>query len=301
MISRSDTVLFDNMFAGVYVVDTKRTIIYWNKSATEISGYSKEYMLGKHCYDNILRHVDHSGNLLCFSGCPLVQSFTTGDTTNTNVFLHHKLGHRVPVTVRSIPTYDEAGQVDGAIELFEDSRQDSVIQKENIKLQEMVVTDELTKAYNRRFIDFYCNNLINEASQFQSHFGILFMDIDHFKDVNDRYGHDIGDDVLKMLSATVMNNIRTSDRFGRFGGEEFILIVKLDKEDYLQTLAEKIRMLVEHSSIIIDNGEKLSITISIGGLMYRKGDTYQSLIKKADQNMYEAKETGRNKVIIKGE
>lgn len=301
MITKNDELLFDNMFTGVYVVDMDRKILYWNKAATAIAGYSKEAMVNKHCYNNILRHVDENGKLLCFGGCPLEASLKTGVTTNNKVYLYHKLGHRVPVMVRSVPTYNEYGEVDGAIELFEDARDDSLVFKENEKLQKMVVTDKLTNAFNRHFIDFYLTNLIEEANRFDTKFGVLFIDIDHFKNVNDTYGHDIGDDVLKMLSNTIISNTRSIDRFGRWGGEEFVLIVKLDSEKELTVFAEKIRMLIVNSSVTLPNKEQIKVTISIGGLMFNKEETFESLMKKADTYMYEAKTTGRNKVIIKGE
>jgi diguanylate cyclase (GGDEF)-like protein/PAS domain S-box-containing protein len=301
MISKKDKVLFDNMFTGVYVVDMDRKILYWNDAAKTISGYTKEEMINKHCYNNILRHVDENGKLLCFGGCPLEKSLKTGVTTNSRVYLSHKLGHRVPVSVRSIPTYNVEGEVDGAIELFEDARNDSKVYEENLKLQEMVVTDRLTKAFNRHFIDFYLSNLIEESARFGTKFGVLFMDIDHFKDVNDTYGHDVGDEVLKMISTSIMSNIRTIDRLGRWGGEEFVLICKIDSTNALFKFAEKIRMIIENSTVKLQDSRRIKVTISIGGLMYTKNETFKSLMKKADSYMYEAKETGRNKVIIKGD
>lgn len=293
-------IFFDNMYSGVYVVDINRKIIYWNEMATKISGYTKEEMINKHCYNNILKHVDGDGNLLCFNGCPLLHTLKTEEIMHAEVFLHHKYGHRVPVFVKSVPIYDDDGNISGAIELFEDSRKDKSVYVENRRLQEQVSTDALTKAYNRSFIDFYLSSLIDEAQQFNTPFGILFIDIDKFKNVNDVYGHNVGDSVLKVVSSTIMSNIRSMDRFGRWGGEEFILIMKINNEQALKKLAEKLRMLIEQSSII-DKENTINVTISIGGLMYNGKDTKDELVNKADTYMYEAKETGRNKVIIKGE
>ncbi len=301
MINQNDKVLFDNMFSGVYVVDMNRKILYWNDAATKISGYTKEEMISKHCFNNILRHVDKQGKLLCFGGCPLESTLKTGVTTNNLVYLHHKLGHRVPVFVRSIPTYDKQDVIDGAIEIFEDAREGDSVYAENLKLQELVVKDELMDIYNRHYLDFYLRNLIDEANKFDTKFGILFIDIDHFKNVNDTYGHDIGDEILKLVSSTITSNIRTNDRLGRWGGEEFILVLKVNTVETLEKLAEKIRMLISTSGYELPNKEQIKVTISLGGLMYNKKDTFDSLIKKADTYMYEAKSTGRNKAVIKGE
>jgi diguanylate cyclase (GGDEF)-like protein len=256
-------------------VNKERKIEYWNKSAEDITGYLAQDMVGKYCYDGILRHVDDKGTLLCHNGCPLQNTIKTEEHMEQRVYLHHKMGYRVPVIVKSIPKYDNENNIIGA-------------------------TDQLTKAYNRYYVDYYLDSLIEEYNKFQISFGILFFDIDHFKNVNDTYGHDVGDLVLQLISSTVMGNIRVEDRLGRFGGEEFILMVKISNSKALKHVAEKLRMLIEHSSLHV-NGETIHVTCSIGGLMYDETMAKDDFIKKADSYMYQAKGTGRNKSIIEGE
>ena len=110
--------LIPYLFEGVYVVDKDRKIIYWNEGSERITGYQSEEVVNKHCFDNILQHVDEEGKLLCFSGCPLQYTLETGVINHANIYLRHKKGYRVPVSVKSIPIYDNDNKVIAAIEIY---------------------------------------------------------------------------------------------------------------------------------------------------------------------------------------
>ena len=120
---------------------------------------------------------------------------------------------------------------------------------------------------------------------------------DFFKHFNDTYGHDVGDEVLKMVARTLSNAMRSFDLAGRWGGEEFVLIVVNMDPTALANTAERIRRLVEHSSLTTDDGS-LSVTVSIGAVLSQADDTMDSLLKKADQLMYRSKMDGRNRISI---
>jgi len=154
--------------------------------------------------------------------------------------------------------------------------------------------DELTNIYNRKAINQYLRNKIQEFKSFGKKFGIIFFDIDHFKRINDSYGHDKGDFVLKTIANIIKNNIRKDDFFGRWGGEEFIIILNEENFDNLCTIAEKLRKIVEQSDF-----DHLNVTSSFGVTMVRKDDNENSIISRVDKALYEAKEKGRNRVICK--
>ena len=287
------------MYEGVYVVDKQRKIIFWNSGSEQITGYKKEEVINSYCHANILQHVTADGTQLCFNGCPLNSTLATGKVRETDVFLHHKDGHRVPVTVKSIPVFDNDENIVAAIEVFTDSRYKQSTYEENRRLKDLLTTDELTGISNRRHLDFYLSNIIAESVEFNTSFGILFFDIDHFKNVNDTYGHNVGDEVLKLVSRTIKSSLRLEDKVGRWGGEEFIALIKTDNKKELTTIAEKLRLLVEYSYYQTEDNKKLGVTISIGGVMYEKGESVETLISRADKNMYYSKDNGRNKVTVK--
>ena len=128
-------------------------------------------------------------------------------------------------------------------------------------------------------------------------FGIFFIDIDHFKNFNDTYGHDVGDQVLRFIAATFVGNSRPFDLYGRWGGEEFVAIIRNIGPEDLVLLGNRIRVLVEHS-YLVHADKKLSVNISLGATMAREGDSIDSLTKRADTLLYESKRLGRNRLTL---
>jgi PAS domain S-box-containing protein len=203
--------LLDNLYDGIYFVDRDRRVTYWNASAERITGYRSSEVVNKRCRDNILIHVNDSGASLCDCGCPIEESITSGRTSETEAYLRHKDGHRIPVSIRTFPIRDSEGGITGAIEIFTDNSSRAAFLHRIEELQRMTVLDHLTGLANRRYIDMNLDARLSEMARYGWPFGVLFIDIDHFKHVNDVYGHDIGDEVLKVIAKTFINNSRPFD------------------------------------------------------------------------------------------
>ena len=171
--------------------------------------------------------------------------------------------------------------------------------EDNRKIKELLTLDDLTGVANRRYLELYLKNMKEEVEKFDSSFGILFFDIDHFKNINDVYGHSVGDEILKLISHTINSNIRAKDLFGRWGGEEFIAVIKTDSILELEIIAKKLKILVSNAYYELEDSKRVSVTISIGGTMFQKSEEIAMLIYRADANMYLSKEKGRNLVTIK--
>ena len=292
----SKTIL-ENLYDGVYFVDCDRKILYWNKSAENISGYNRSEVIGKRCADNI-RHIDEHGIQLCMTECPLAKTVADSVPREQNLYIRHKKGHRVPVLTRTSPLQDSLGHVIGAVEIFRDnSPVDSITQRIK-EFEKMALLDPLTELANRRYIESNIQTKLDEMRRYCRPFGILFVDIDHFKKVNDTHGHDIGDKVLIMVSNTFIKNIRASDIIGRWGGEEFLAIIPNINEEQLYFTANKLRVLVEQSGFPIDSGI-VQVTISIGATLAQPKDTAETLLERADKLLYYSKAMGRNRVSIK--
>jgi diguanylate cyclase (GGDEF)-like protein/PAS domain S-box-containing protein len=289
--------LLGELYEPAYMVDEDRRIVFWNNQAEIVTGYKSEEIIGRFCYDNILRHVSTSGQRLCHKGCPLQDSIKNKKVNESQVFLHHKRGFRVPVKVRTIPFYDDVDKKYKAIEVFTDYRDEKSLYLENKELQEKVITDDLTGIYNRAFIDYQIDTCIHEFNVFNISFGVLFIDIDHFKKVNDTFGHDVGDKVLVAVTQTIKVNIRMEDYVGRYGGEEFVVILRNISKENLYNTAEKLRMLIEGLDVETKRG-KLGVTVSIGCSHYGETLSKEEIVRRADELMYKAKNAGRNKVFI---
>ena len=163
----------------------------------------------------------------------------------------------------------------------------------------LALTDSLTGVFNRRYVTAHLPRLLDRAADSNKPVSILMFDIDHFKLVNDTYGHDIGDEVLREVAIRAARNLRNFDLVARLGGEEFVVIMPdTDGESALQ-VAERLRQRIGDTKFEIRAPEKeITVTVSVGvAVGGRVGDTADTLIKRADEALYEAKRSGRNRVI----
>lgn len=213
----SFSVIVDNLYDGLYVVDRNRIITYWNKAAERISGFSADEVLGKSCSENILTHVDAEGNSLCMGMCPLAKGIADGKQREVELYMHHKDGHRIPVSCRFGVLTDEEGNITGAVELFADISSQKVRESRIQELEKIAMLDRLTQLPNRDYLEREIERRFEERKLYKSPFGVLFIDIDHFKKFNDTFGHDVGDNVLKFVANTLVSSTRTFDVFGRWG------------------------------------------------------------------------------------
>jgi diguanylate cyclase (GGDEF)-like protein/PAS domain S-box-containing protein len=289
--------IVENMHDGVYFVDRRRRITFWNKGAERITGYCAAEVVGKSCADNILVHVDSLGRQLCQSSCPLVAAMGDGTPQEAEVFLHHKQGHRLPVWVRISPLRGEDGSFIGAVELFTDISTRHVVQEQVEELKKLALIDSLTGLPNRRHFEAQLHSRLEEWRRNRLVFGLLFIDIDHFKQFNDRYGHDVGDQVLAVIGNTLALAIRPFDVLCRWGGEEFAGIFPHADLAALDGIGHRLRTLVAHSKVSTGSAE-LFVTVSIGGTISAPEDSVASILKRADTLMYASKTSGRNQVTI---
>ena len=289
-----DTNFLNQLFEAAYLVDTERKIVFWNKAAEKLTGYTKNEVIGKSCNDNILMHLGCQGKQMC-SNCPLVHSIKSANIFETDAYMHHKDGHRAPVHIRIVPVKDNNGKVTGAIELFTLlTSQESLVSKVE-ELQKLSNLDPLTGLSNRRFAQNILLQRIGELHRFGWNSGIIFFDIDDFKLCNDNYSHTVGDRILVTISKTLQSNIRSFDSASRWGGEEFVVILRNISKEFLIERAELLRQLVKESFIMVED-ERINVTISGGVTMLSKDDDVNSVIERADKLMYRSKNAGKNQI-----
>lgn len=289
--------IIDELRDGLYIVDRDRRIIFWNRAAELISGFAAEEVIGNHCADNLLCHVTDGGTNLCCGECPLSESMKSGHAHDAEVFLHHKSGHRVPVSVRVTPLMDDQGDIVGAVEMFSDNSNSAANTLRLQELEKLALLDGLTQLANRRYLERELEARVEEMSRYEIPFGVLFMDIDDFKRVNDQYGHDTGDRVLQFVAGTLSANSRPFDLYGRWGGEEFVGVVRNVSAVNLKHMGQRLRRLVEKSFLLVE-GLNLRVTISIGATMALPDDSIHSLLQRADTLMYQSKAAGKNKLTM---
>lgn len=205
---------------------------------------------------------------------------------------HGKKLHAVPVN-----SSDEVGQLLTAFNRLQEDLHVSYTE-----IAEQAHQDFLTGLANRRYFLELAEQEISRSIRYGSLLAVCMLDLDFFKKVNDTYGHKVGDVVLKKLSALFGESLRNIDIVGRIGGEEFAIVLPETDKKHALEVAERIRQLVEHTKITLENGPPLKFTISIGIAMFDDKDTnIDILLNAADQALYKAKNTGRNRVCMADE
>jgi len=289
--------VLDNLYDGVYFLDRQRQIFFWNKGAERITGYRAADVVGRSCADDILCHVDKQGRNLCQGGCPAAEVMKDGQRRETEVYLLHKNGYRKPVRIRVAPIEDASGRIVGAMEIFSDDTSPESLRRRVALLEKLSSLDPLTHLPNRRSMEAAIASRLAETHRYEVTFGVLFIDIDHFKSVNDTHGHETGDHVLRLVAKTLARSLRPFDLAGRWGGEEFLaVILNVDTID-LGVVAERVRALIAETRIPLED-DYLSVSVSIGGTLARSDDSSEALLNRADQLMYQCKMEGRNRVCL---
>jgi diguanylate cyclase (GGDEF)-like protein len=167
------------------------------------------------------------------------------------------------------------------------------LEAENEELWSLSYRDTLTGLYNRRYIQQVAVHMFSRAIRYKEPLHVLMLDIDHFKKVNDKLGHVVGDEVLSVVARTIQRAIRTSDTVARYGGEEFIVYMVKSNPEITQFIANRIR---DGVAAVRFPGVPWSVTISIGVAGLQEGDSIESLVERADQYLYMSKHHGRNRV-----
>lgn len=287
--------LLDHSFDGIYFVDSERKILYWNKGAEAISGYRGSEVTGSYCHDHVLQHTNKNGKNLCLDGCPLLDAIREDRPVRIKYYLHHRSGKRVPVESQISPVKNAGGDTIGAIATFRDVVAFEALEKANNKIKKLIGIDPLTRVANRRKVFETLKQEMIRSQRYHSGLSMIMVDIDHFKKVNDRHGHLTGDRVLKAVAKILKRYTRKSDLVGRYGGEEFLLILPQSNKKQATIVAEKLRAAI---SAYRFKGLSDPLHASFGVTVLKRTDDLDELVARVDSALYQAKKDGRNRVCF---
>jgi diguanylate cyclase (GGDEF)-like protein len=262
--------LLDHLEAGIYMVDRKRRIVYWNRGAEQISGYLAQEVAGHFCQGDLLMHCDSAGVGICGKGCPLSSVMLDGKPHETTLFLRHRHGHRVPVHIRSRAIYDSTGAITGAVEVFEQVSAPAVIDRRG--LEEHGCLDPLAEVPNRSYGEFKLGQSLAVFRKFGIAFGWLTVEIDEVEKLEHRYGHGMVDAAVKMLARTLDSNLGPLDSLTRWERAEFRIEVHNPGGHRLDGLMAKLGVLARASNLEWW-GDPVRVTVSIAGVMVEPEDT----------------------------
>jgi len=268
-----------NQYVSISSTDLEGNITSVSEAFCEISGYTKEELIGQS--HNIIRHPDTD----CLFYENLWETIIANKKWEGELLNKKKNGDDYWIFAYIEALYSDDGEKIG----YTSIRQDITDRK---RVEKLSITDKLTQVYNRVKLEEIFTIEIAKFRRYNTSFSMILMDIDHFKEVNDTHGHNVGDMVLKEMSNVLKSSVRIEDIVGRWGGEEFIILTSNYSEEGVMTLAEKIRKNVESHDFAVVGAK----TVSLGVSMLNHSDTQETLIERADKSLYYAKKNGRNQV-----
>ena len=287
--------LAENAFDGIMQVDIEGYIVSWNRGAERMFGHTAVNVIGTKYQDQSIKQLAENGTVLPSAKLPVFLTLRDGQLREDHAYIQHLEGYQIPVLIRVLPILNDKNKIIGAMQIFTNSKALIAARENRKQVSETIFFDSLTGIGDRRHIENRIRFALDDYKLSKVEFGVLFIDIDHFKDLNDSYGHLVGDKVLRFIANTVRHNLRTSDSCGRWGGDEFLALILDINLEGVKIVAEKIRRLIVQTKI--QGGDKnLGVTVSIGASVSHPADTFESIVRRTDELMYKSKQNGRNRV-----
>ena len=287
--------ILDQLPTGVYIVDRSRRILYWNGGAEQITGYLSQQVAGQACHGDLLMHCDASGHNLCGHDCTPLEVMSDGKPRECTVFLRHKLGHRLPVHVKSWPVRGEDGRIIGAVESFEEVK--STAHTKMAVLEAAGCLAPHMNAFNRKYGELKAAHALDLMRAYAIPFGWLRLDLDDTDGLERRFGHGIVDAAEKMIVRTINGNLSPRDRLSLWGRAEFRIEVHSCWRQGLADLAESLVVLVRASTLEWW-GDSRRVTVSVAGTMAEANDDLESLEARVEGVFANCRASGGNRAAV---
>ncbi len=290
--------LVDGSPIPTFVLDRNQRVVFWNRACVELTGVSRMEMVGsrevwKPFYAQerpVLANLILSQNLALLSSLygekklrayPLLKgAFEAED------FFESLAGKTRYLHFMSAPIYDREGELWGAIESIQDLTEHKALEA---RLSELATMDGLTGVFNRQYLEKKLEEEVSKARRYGDHLGMILLDIDQFKEINDRYGHLVGDQVLKKTAEVIKSCLRTTDTVARFGGDEFLVILPRTDAVQMASVRERLEVMMKQMVVQDQEGRDRSFTVSLGD--HTDNRDYDQILRKADAAMYRKKQT----------
>ncbi len=287
--------LLESMYDGFYLVDSDLRFVVWNRGAESLLGRPAQQILNQMWTSRVLSYADRNSQQLPDHQCPLNQVVATRKSAASIVRMRHADGNWVEVELQSVPLLDPQGRLQGVAEIFRDVSRNSRRPQEYRELKMAASRDPLTSVANRGELETQLALMLSEFSQSPDAepFSVIFLDVDHFKSINDTYGHGVGDQVLIDLTKLLQHETYSGELVGRYGGEEFVVLCPGAELDQTVRRAERFRVALGGAKIA--ELSDCQVTASFGVTQVERGDSVESILRRADRALYKAKGSGRNR------
>jgi len=289
--------IFDSIRDPFCIIDSNYTIIRANEAYAQLKDRSMEELVDRTCY----QALEGKGEVC--DGCVIRKTFQSKDPCAKEKKIMLKSGETMWVEIFTYPILDETGVISHVIEYTRDvtDRKKSDEDRRRLieRLEFLSMTDGLTGLLNRRALTEQLEYEIDRARRYGSELSVILCDLDNLKEINDKHGHLSGDTTLQLLSATLRSSLRNVDIAGRYGGDEFLVVVPQTSAAGALSIAEKIRHAAKRTEVLLEGGKLAAISVSIGvAALGPLPEGMDGLVSRVDAALYHSKNTGRNKVTV---
>ncbi len=291
--------LVDNMHDGVIFVDSQCMILLWNTGVERLTGVSSAAACGRTLLPNLMDMCNNREQRLTNEECPVAHAISTGVQWLGRVSIMGRQGHHVAVDLHAIPVRSVDGAIHGATVLLHDVSSETSLEEKCQALHAQVAKDPMTQVANRAEFDRMLNNFVAAHQESNLPCSLIMSDLDHFKSINDTHGHQAGDAAIITFASLLKTMCRSGDLVARYGGEEFAILCADCTNAAAARKAESIRKaLSEVKQQVLGNA---AITASFGVTELQTGDTPETMLRRADRALLQAKDQGRNQVVQLGD
>lgn len=293
-----ETRLLDNMHDAVIFIDAGLRIVHWNHGAERLTGITAASICQRSWAPSLLSLQNEKGDWITDDDCPVHCVLKSGAQSIRRLTITGRSGRPIAVDSHVMPVSTSDGVLAGAVVLLHDASSETSLEQRCQSLHEKATKDPLTQVANRAEFDRVHEMFVNAHNQQQVPCALVICDLDHFKQVNDTFGHQAGDEVIKCLASLLRSACRPGDLVARYGGEEFVLLCADCDNAGAARRADQIRR--RFSQVPQPKLEGNTVTASFGVTEVQPGDTPETMLRRADRALLMAKEKGRNRVVQLG-
>ena len=290
--------LIDSMHDGVVFVDEHKNVFMWSKGAERLTGVSSAAAAGRQFTPSLLDMCNTAGRRVRDEACPVARALTSMAQLRQRLEILGRQGEHMAIDLHAIPVFGPDGELHGATVLFQDAQSEVSLEEKCVALHDEVTKDPMTKVANRAEFDRMLALFIEAHQQAGLQCSLIMSDIDHFKSINDTFGHQAGDVAIITVANLLKTMCRAGDLVARYGGEEFAVLCADCSMVDAAARAEQIRKALAETPHAHLSGRRL--TASFGVAQLQLNDTPETLLRRSDQALLTAKEQGRNQVIQLG-
>lgn len=279
---------------GMYITDRSRRIVFWNREAEHITGYASHEVVGRFCHETLLMHCDARGGVLCMGECPVSKAMHNGRPQQSDLYLHHRAGHRVPVHIRTFPIRGGEGNIVGAVETFEEHPSLLLSVRRQSTLAAHGCLDAATGLPNRPIMQSHLRENLNLLREHYLPFGVLVAEVEGMKEFELAHSREALSAILHVLARSIAHLLGPDSLLGRWNEAQLLAIVPDGSPVDLESYCNQVRDLARCSEIQWW-GDHLSITVQAGYAVAETGDAEDTTIERAQQSLLSHSAHDRNR------